>query len=154
MVVVVVIVVVAVVGGGAFPGECPPPPPGFGWDRRAKLPSALPLFRPLFHVPFHSPGECWVRAKRVVRGTTWRCTEERVNDWENARAGRSIFERPPRISPFSPITPPNPGRRPRLTLAPLGLSSQWRRKEARPGWNGRAGFPRTHSEAQRGQARP
>jgi len=31
------------------------------------------------------------------------------------------------------LFPPNPGgRRPRLTLAPLGLPSQWRRKEARP----------------------
>lgn len=130
------------------PGECPPPP-GFGWDRRAKLPSALPLFRLFRLFPLHSPGGCWVRAKRVVRGI-WRCTEERVNDWENA--GRSIFERPPPLQiPPSPH-PPNPGRRPRLTLAPLGLPSQWRRKGTRPGWNRRVGFPRTFGSTKRTSA--
>lgn len=119
----VVVVVVAVVIGDAFPGECPLPP-GFSWDLRMKPPFWRPL-RILFRTPSTILWEYWERetsGKRDEHGTA----RERVNDWENA--GRSIFERPPGAPPS---IPPNPGRRLRLTLAPLGLPSQWRRKEAR-----------------------
>lgn len=147
-----VVVVVAVVGGGAFPGECPLPP-GFSWDLRMKPPfwPPPPSPHPVPRTPSTILWEYWESVKRVGRGTSMELHER---EWMTGRTRGDRYSKDPPVPPSLRASPRTPagGSVWRWHPSVYPRSGVGRRRGRRPGWNGRAGLPRTLGSTKRTSA--